>query len=151
MRFFRQKATFRQNVCQDSPLAFWKRWVTQPKWAISVFGLKKFCLKNVVGILHLRVTSSEAEKKMLLPPLLWRCAECAVHHERNVREEQHYIYVARTSNNRVIAARELYCCLLPQCEVLRACRSGFPIAILQRVVSFFISTYTRRLQLLHSS
>ena len=25
-------------------------------------------------------------------------------------------------------ACELYCCLLPQCEVLRICRSGFPIA-----------------------
>jgi len=25
----------------------------------------------------------------------------------------------------VIAARELYCCLLPQCEALRTCRSGF--------------------------
>ena len=23
---------------------------------------------------------------------------------------------------------ELYCCLLPQCEALRICRSGFPIA-----------------------
>ena len=39
-----------------------------------------------------------------------------------------YIYVARTSNNRVIMACELYCCLLPQCEALRICRSGFPIA-----------------------
>jgi len=37
------------------------------------------------------------------------------------------IYVARTSNNRVIMACELYCCLLPQCEALRICRSGFPI------------------------
>jgi len=36
--------------------------------------------------------------------------------------------VARTSNNRVIMACELYCCLLPQCEALRTCRSGFPIA-----------------------
>jgi len=25
-------------------------------------------------------------------------------------------------------ACELYCCLLPQCEALRSCRSGFPIA-----------------------
>jgi len=25
-------------------------------------------------------------------------------------------------------ACELYCCLLPQCEALRICRSGFPIA-----------------------
>ena len=29
---------------------------------------------------------------------------------------------------RVIMACELYCCLLPQCEALRICRSGFPIA-----------------------
>jgi len=39
-----------------------------------------------------------------------------------------HIHVAWTSNNRVIAARDLYCCLLPQCEALRTCRSGFPIA-----------------------
>jgi len=68
-----------------------------------------------------------AHVMVVLQPLRWRCAECAVHHERNVREEQHHIFVARTSNNRVIAARELYRCLLPQCEALRTCRSGFPI------------------------
>ena len=39
-----------------------------------------------------------------------------------------HIYVARTSNNRVIMACDLYCCLLPRCEALRTCRSGFPIA-----------------------
>jgi len=31
----------------------------------------------------------------------------------------------------VIMACELYCCLLPQCEALRICRSGFPIATVQ--------------------
>jgi len=35
------------------------------------------------------------------------------------------IYVARTSNNRVISLGDLYCCLLPQCEALHICRSGF--------------------------
>ena len=64
----------------------------------------------------------------MLQPLRWHCAECAVHRERDVREEQHHLYVARTSNNRVIIACYLYCCLLPQCEPLRTCRSGFPIA-----------------------
>ena len=39
-----------------------------------------------------------------------------------------HMYVVRTSNNRVIMACELYCCLLSQCEALRTCRSGFPIA-----------------------
>jgi len=39
-----------------------------------------------------------------------------------------YIYVARTSNNRVIMACELHYCLLPRCEALRICRSGYPIA-----------------------
>ena len=61
----------------------------------------------------------------LLQPHRWRCVECAIHHERDVREEQRHIYVARTSNNRVIMACEFYCCLLPQCEALRTCRSGF--------------------------
>jgi len=28
----------------------------------------------------------------------------------------------------VISSGDLYCCLLPQCEALRICRSGFPIA-----------------------
>jgi len=28
---------------------------------------------------------------------------------------------------RVISSGALYCCLLPQCEALRTCRSGFPI------------------------
>jgi len=39
-----------------------------------------------------------------------------------------YTNVGRTSNNRVIAARDLYCCLLPQCKASRTCCSGFPIA-----------------------
>ena len=43
-----------------------------------------------------------------------------------------YIHVARTNNNRVIMACELCCCLLPQCEALRICRSGFPIATLRK-------------------
>ena len=29
---------------------------------------------------------------------------------------------------REIATHDLYCCLLPRCEALRTCRSGFPIA-----------------------
>ena len=32
----------------------------------------------------------------------------------------------------VIMACDLYCCLLPQCEALRTCRAGFPIATLAR-------------------
>ena len=46
------------------------------------------------------------------------------------------IYVARTSNNRVISSGDLYCCLLPRCEALRTCRSGFPIATLRAVVRY---------------
>ena len=65
---------------------------------------------------------------MLLQPLRWCCVNCMIHHERDVREEQKYMYVARTNNNRVISSGDLYCCLLPRCEALRTCRSGFPIA-----------------------
>jgi len=63
--------------------------------------------------------------------------------ERDVREEQQYISVVRTSNNRVIMARDLYCCLLPQCEALCICRSGFLIATngLSVVYLFFGKLY----------
>ena len=62
---------------------------------------------------------------MLLQPHHWQCVGCVIHHGQNVRKEQHHISVAQTSNNRVISSGELYCCLLPQCEALRTCRSGF--------------------------
>ena len=65
---------------------------------------------------------------LLLQSAQWRCVDCVIHHERDVREEQRYICVVRTSNNRVISSGDLYCCLLPRCEALRTCRSGFPIA-----------------------
>ena len=32
--------------------------------------------------------------------LRWRFVDCVIHHERDVREEQQYIYVAQTSNKR---------------------------------------------------
>jgi len=38
------------------------------------------------------------------------------------------IYVARASNSKRDCEHDLYCCLLPRCEALRTCRSGFPIA-----------------------
>ena len=68
------------------------------------------------------------KERMLLQHLRWHCIDCVIHHKRDMGEEQHHIYVARTSNNRVIAAHDLYCCLLPQCEALHTCHSGFPIA-----------------------
>ena len=51
--------------------------------------------------------------------------KCAVHHERNAREEKHYVYVARTSNNRVTSSGDQIYCLLPHCEALRTCCSVF--------------------------
>jgi len=34
----------------------------------------------------------------LLQPLQWRCGDCVIHHERDVHEEQQYMYVVHTSN-----------------------------------------------------
>jgi len=38
------------------------------------------------------------------------------------------ICVARASNSKRDCKHDLYCCLLPRCEALCTCRSGFPIA-----------------------
>ena len=77
---------------------------------------------------------------LLLQPLHWHCVKCVIHHERDVCEEKNHIYVARNSNNRMISSGDLYCCLLPQCEALRTCRSGFPIATLLKTIFVFKST-----------
>ena len=65
---------------------------------------------------------------LLLQPLPWCCVDCVIHHDGMCVKNNTIMYVARTSNNRVISSGDLYCCLLPQCEALRTCRSGFPIA-----------------------
>jgi len=66
---------------------------------------------------------------IVLQPLRWCCVDCVIHHERDVREEQKYICVARASNNkREIATHDLHCCLLSRCDASRTFRSGFPIA-----------------------
>jgi len=51
-----------------------------------------------------------------------------------------YVYVAQTSNNRVIMPCELYCCLLPRCDALRTCRSGYPIAT--QALKYDVIAYT---------
>jgi len=40
--------------------------------------------------------------KVVLQPLGWHCFECAIHHERDVREELHPKIVVLTSNNGVL-------------------------------------------------
>jgi len=34
-------------------------------------------------------------EQVVLQPVRWCCVDCVVHHERDVREEQTYIYVWR--------------------------------------------------------
>jgi len=45
---------------------------------------------------------------VLLQPLRWHCVDCVIHRERDVRKEQQDVYVARTSNNRVISIVACY-------------------------------------------
>jgi len=42
------------------------------------------------------------------------------------------VCLARASNSKRDSEHDLYCCLLPRCEALRACRSGFPIATIPK-------------------
>ena len=65
---------------------------------------------------------------MLLQPLRWCCIDCVITTNGMCVKNNTIMYVARTSNNRVISSGDLYCCLLPRCKALRTCRSGFQIA-----------------------
>ena len=113
---------------------FWSRWLASLRCRYGKEGLPGritvgrhfrgvvpcFVCENIIDV-NVKVQHNSD----LLQPLRWRCVDCVIHHEWDVREEQQNIYVARTRNNRVIVAWELYCCLMPQCEALRTCRSGF--------------------------
>jgi len=61
----------------------------------------------VDGLFFCTTLTGRRRGHTLLQPLRWCCVDCVIYHERDVREEQHYIYVARTSNNRVIVAWKL--------------------------------------------
>jgi len=61
------------HFCQSSIL-YWKEYFV----IFSQTGLKD--MKAVCGVSFYYV---------LLQPLRWRCIECAIHHEREVRKEQH--------------------------------------------------------------
>ena len=58
---------------------------------------------------------------VVLQTLRWCCVDCVIHHEQDVREEQHHTYMWREQ-----AIIEWSWHLT--CEALRICRSGFPIA-----------------------
>jgi len=75
-----------------------------------------------------------------MQPLYRRCTECTVHHEQKVREEQHHINVARTSNNRVISSDDLYCCLLP--SVKRS--THFPLGLSDRNNTILVSMFFKQ-------
>ena len=70
----------------------------------SFGGAKSFC-PNFPKLPPKKVPRNWPAKKMIvLQPVRWRCVKCVIHHERDVHEEQQYLYVARTSNNGVIVA-----------------------------------------------
>ena len=85
-------------------------------------GVQPLHKERAIGVVRCK------KEGMLLQPPRWCCVDCVIHHERDVREEQKYICVARASNNKRDCEHDLYCCLLPRCKALRTCRSGFPIA-----------------------
>jgi len=68
-----------------------------------------------------------SDRGVLLRPPRWRCVKCVIHHEWDVREE-HHIYVARTSNNTVIMARDLYCACCHSAKLCANAARAFPIA-----------------------
>jgi len=59
-----------------------------------------------------------------LQPLCWHCVECAINHERVVREEQCPYFMWHKQG---IIEWSRLCCLLPQCEALRTWCLVFPI------------------------
>jgi len=110
---------------------------------VSKESISKFLIGSRFHV-KLRILSPYSTSVATSPMALrWMCDQPRMGCAR--RTTPIYIYVAQTSNNRVIAACYLYSCLLPQREALRTCRSGFPIATIEsclakfRVLNYFAS------------
>ena len=128
--FLRFNVAFLLDHSKSSLLRLWKAFFSFvyyrfPGWNCVMFFTRRETNNQILPIAFRAAGNHLAWRFALLQPRRWRCAECAVHHERNVREEQHHIHVARTSNNRVIVARDLYCCLLPQCDACALAARAF--------------------------
>jgi len=70
---------------------------------------------------------------LLLQPLRWRCVDCVIHHERDVRKEQQYICVARTSANKQSEWLRRMIAIVASCHSVKLCAHAaraFPIATL---------------------
>jgi len=67
-------------------------------------GWKNGCKPSVKNSLHEELLSGLL---VLLQPLRWFCVDCVIHHERDVREEQHHIYMWCEQAIRVIVAWKL--------------------------------------------
>ena len=96
-----------------SPTAEMKQALTWHKFKIQ-FQFSSVCTLYVIYV--------------VLQPLWWHCIECVIHHKQDVREEQQYIYVAQTSNNKRLwhMISIVACCY--RCEALRTCHSVILIA-----------------------
>ena len=58
-------------------------------------------LKQRLQPLSLIWINCVSEKHLsVLQPLQWCCVDCVIHHERDVREEQKYLWLERASNNK---------------------------------------------------
>jgi len=121
------------ETCFLSPQICWLRKIRSvEKFWLKWKKKKKSLILLLVRLVFRRCKRGKFLQRFLQLPdvatspvaLRWMCDSPRT----DVREEQQHISVARTSNNRVIAEHDLYCCLLPQCDALRTCRSGFPIA-----------------------
>jgi len=93
---------------------------------ISPFFVKAVCILLVSFTLS-HFHKSTPTLLQVFQPFGWRCVECAIHHEQDVREEQHpHMWREQAIIER--AACVLYCWLLPQCEALHTNHWGFLIA-----------------------
>jgi len=78
-------------------------------WAKQVEVLfKKTVLRQDVLLRQIYQQGACGPVLVVLQPPWWCCIDCMIHHERDVREEQKYMCVARTSNNWVISI--MVCC-----------------------------------------
>ena len=71
------------KLCAKAARAFWLQQNGAVTRTWRLFQVQPSHKEHVISAVSCK------KERMLLQPLCWHCTECAVHHEQNVRKEQH--------------------------------------------------------------
>jgi len=82
------------KLCAHAARDFWPQQNGAVTWMWRSCRVQPSYKERAIGVVRCK------KEGMLLKPLRWRCVDCVIYHERDMREGEKYICVVRASNSK---------------------------------------------------